>query len=338
MSDIPAAQITVPDRLSWRSIGGLALSGLLFAAAVGFLVYTAGKYEMEHIWAGLRDIPAWRVVAAVALSGLSYLALTLYDILGLRHLGHPLPLRHAMFVSFVAHSFSNNVGVAFLSGGSLRLRMYSSLGMEVGDVLRLIAFCNLTFVIGFVAMGGLLLVGLPPFLIHPLPLGDATLQLIGTAMLLAVCAYLLIASRRGSVRISGYTVSLPSLWMSLSQMLAASLDWIITGLILYVLLPYGAVPFGVFTGIFLAAHVAGIASNVPGGLGVFEATLLLLLAPFVREPVILGAILLYRIVYYVLPLALGVVLFCVHEARTGSPYWTAIRSRMRGYARFGRQF
>jgi phosphatidylglycerol lysyltransferase len=333
MPDDSLAPVTPAPSQSWRTVAGIALSFVLFSSALGFLAYTVGKYEIEHIAAGLRAIPDWRLAAALGLSALSYLALTLYDILALRHLEHPLPLKHAMFVSFVAHAFSNNIGVTFLSGGSLRLRMYSSLGMEMGDILRLIAFCNITFLIGFMAMGGLLMALLPPFTASPLPLGDPAMSIIGLLMLLFSCIYLLLAARRGSVRFYGYTLALPSLGMSVAQILAASLDWVITGLILFILLPAGSIPFGIFIGIFLAAHVAGIASNIPGGLGVFEATLLLLLAPFIQEPVILGSILLYRFVYYLLPLAASVALFCLHEAKAKSFHWTMIFRWMRRYAR-----
>jgi phosphatidylglycerol lysyltransferase len=141
-------------------------------------------------------------------------------------------------------------------------------------------------------------------------------------LLLFACTYLLLSARAShSVKIGSHVLALPELRMSALQMLSASLDWVITSLVLYVLLPFGAVPFGIFLSAFLAAHVAGVLSNIPGGLGVFEAMLLLLLGPFLPESAVIGSIVIYRFAYYLLPLIVSILLFCVHEAQTKKHHW-----------------
>jgi uncharacterized membrane protein YbhN (UPF0104 family) len=307
----------------WYSIAGIVLSILLFGAAIWFLIQTFRKYDAGLLMHQLGSIPASHVAIAAFLSACSYLALSLYDFLALKHIGHALSWKKTLFVSFVTHALSNNIGLSMLSGSSLRLRLYSGIGMGAVDIVKIIAFCNLTFLIGFMTMGGLLLALMPPVLPNA-SVPASSLRIIGLAMLLFSAFYLFFSARpQGHLRLGPWKVGLPTLRRSIAQILAASSDWIITGSILFFLLPPGSVPFGFFISVFLAAHFAGIASNIPGGLGVFEAMVLLLLSPLVPEPIILGSIVAYRTVYYLIPLCIGVTLFIVHEAHGRGHYFVA---------------
>jgi hypothetical protein len=132
---------------------------------------------------------------------------------------------------------------------------------------------------------------------------------------LAIASYLIwSAIGRQSLRIKQWTLPNLPLPLALAQVVAAALDWISAAAVLYVLLPSTAtLSFWGFLGIFLLAQLAGIISNVPGGLGVFETVLILMLSPPLASDKLIGALLAYRAIYYLIPLFLGVVLFAVYE-------------------------
>lgn len=312
-------------KLKWSTVAGLVLNALLFIGAIAFLIHTMRKYEFGEIFANLSSIDAGRLFLACVCSLLSYLILSLYDLLALKYIDRPIKWQSVFHVSFIANALSNSIGLAVLSGSSLRLRLYSKLGVTSVDIVKVIAFYNLTFLIGFSTMAGVLLMFFQPVFPEGMSLTAGSLKLIGAAMLLFAFLYLILSWRSIEYfKIGKWTVTLPPLHITLGQIAASSLDWFITGAILYFLLPAGFMPFILFSGIFLTAHIAGTASNIPGGLGVFEVLLLFMLAPFIDEPTILGAIVLYRVIYYLVPLALGVLLFCIHEATYHGHEWRRI--------------
>jgi hypothetical protein len=116
------------------------------------------------------------------------------------------------------------------------------------------------------------------------------------------------------ISLRGQTLALPSWQLSLSLMLFSAMDWAFASGVLYCLLPsQQAITYLGFFGIYILALTAGIISNVPGGLGVFETVILLLCSPKIAKPDILGALLAYRGIYYLLPLIVAASLWAVHE-------------------------
>ncbi len=311
--------------LTRKTIMGLLVSIVLFAAAVWFLVHNVREYNFAEIMQHVRSLPNHRIILACVFMILSYLSLTLYDLLALRHMRHPIDWKPIVFISFIAHAISNSVGFAFVSANSVRLRLYAAFGVNTFDVLRIVAFTNLTFMIGISTIGGLLLVFLPPELPAGSTLTDPMLRWIGGGMLTFACGYLLFSlSAYKTLRLWQWEFPLPSFHAAIGQILVTMFDWVLTALSLYVLLPEGTLPFLPFLSIFVATHIAGAASNIPGGLGVFEVTSLVLLSPFLETSAILGTIVLYRIVYYVLPLTMGILLFCAYEIHSKRQHWVTL--------------
>jgi len=291
------------------------LPQLVFALALVALYRLAGEFHLRDVLAEFSAIAPWHVAAAMLLAAASYLALTGYERLALGYVGKSMPWRRYGLTSFVAYAVGHNLGAAAISGGAVRYRLYSPLGLGAGDVARIVAFCTLTFALGGAALAGVSFVaqaGEAATLLHA---SAGLSRTLGAVLLATVLAYLLAcAFRRSPVRWLGWEFELPTARLAASQLAVASADLLLASACLFVLLPSTAgVPFVAFAGLYMVAVAASTASAVPGGLGVFESILMLLL-PAVPAPQLLGALLAYRLVYYVLPFLLALLLLSTREA------------------------
>ncbi len=289
------------------------LALVLFGAALWVLHRTLGAYHYQDVLQDLRAIPAGRIVLALLLTAASYLVMTAYDQLAIVYLGQPLHRAKVTFASFVSYAFSNNIGLSLLTSGSIRYRLYSAWGLSAEEIARVVVFTTLTFWLGIVAVGALVFVAAPlslPVLPH---LPFATTRPLGLLFAAVIAIYLLlVVCRREPLRLRGWELPRPAPRLALGQLLVGTVDWLLAGSVLYVLLPPGAVSFVGLLGIFLLAQVVALVSHVPGGVGVFESLVLLFL-PGVPASAVLGALLVYRAVYYLLPLALAALLLGGNE-------------------------
>ncbi|MDD5563115.1 MAG: bifunctional lysylphosphatidylglycerol flippase/synthetase MprF [Thermoanaerobaculaceae bacterium] len=287
----------------------------LFAAALWVLHVELRHYSYHEVLREFRALPAQHIVLAALLAAASYVLLTGYDTLGLLYARHALPYRRTALASFVGHSFSNAVGLAMVSGGSVRLRLYSGWGLSTLAITKVIVFCGGTFWLGFMAVAGVVFAVEPlaiPAALH-LPLGGV--RPLGVLFLVAVAAVMIVsARRRRPFFVRGLEFPVPSPGLLAGQLLISALDWLAVGGVLYVLLAPGPrLSFAAFFGVYLLAQIAAVVSQVPGGLGVFEGVMVLLLAPAVPAGPALGALLAFRVVYYLVPLAAAAALLAAHE-------------------------
>ncbi|MEH2384041.1 MAG: lysylphosphatidylglycerol synthase domain-containing protein [Nostoc sp.] len=300
-------------RLKFSTLLGLSLLVL----SVWAIANELHEYNYRDILNSLAAIPKSRLSWAVWLTALGYLVMVGYDILGFSYINRSLSWNKIALTSFISSAFSNTIGFALLTGSAIRYRFYSSWGVSAGAIAQVIAFANFTFWLGMFAVAGCL------FLINPLKIPTqlhlpfATVRPIGVIFLLLVAAYLL-----GSIFIQqpliirGQEFRFPSLKISLAQIAISSFDWILAAAVLYVVLPTNiSLSYLDFLGIYLLAMFAGVVSNVPGGLGVFETIILLILSSKVSAAAVLGSMLVYRGVYYYLPLLLAAGLLGLYEIR-----------------------
>ncbi|NRA06886.1 MAG: bifunctional lysylphosphatidylglycerol flippase/synthetase MprF [Myxococcales bacterium] len=292
------------------------LGALLFAVALFALDHQLREHSLAEIRERLAAISMTALAAALVLTVASYATLTLFDALGIRSLGRKLAYPRVALTAFVASVFSMDLGLTLLGSAAVRLRLYGLWGLSVADVTYVISFTAFAFSLGVLAVGGLLLgfaaIPLPESLHVPLqstrPLGFAMLALLAVG-------WLSVARMGRSLRIGGRDFALPGGSISLQALGVAALDWVWASSVLYVLLP--AAPdlgFPTFVAIFLACQVLGLLSAVPGGLGVFEIIAVPLLSPYLPTPATLAALLVWRIIYYVLPILLAVSALGVVEA------------------------
>lgn len=288
---------------------------LLFGFIIGFLSHELKSYNLREVRNYLESLSQFKVLSAFALTVLSYLVLTGYDFLAFRYIGNPLSIFRILVASFIGYAFSHNLGFTMLTGAPVRYRMYSSWGLNGVDIAKVVTFCVLTFFLGFMIVGGAVFLfeppQLPPVIFERFP----SLQPLGVFCLASVALYLFwSAFQRKPLRLFKWELPIPPLKISLLQCVVSSLEWIVTGSILFVLLPaHSEMTYSWFLGIFLLAQVAGLISQVPGGLGVFDTVIIFGLTPPLSESTVIGALLAYRFMFYLLPLVLAILLLGIHE-------------------------
>ena len=301
-----------------RARAGAALPALIglavFVVALEVLRTELRAVSWHEITADVLGTPWPRLMLAVGITCLNYLVLASYDLLAFEYIGNPLPAARIVGVSLLAYAVANTVGLHVLSGATVRYRFYSRWGVTAEELSRLVLSYSITFWLGLLALGGFSLAVSPLPALRALP-GFQAVPVVGVVLMLAVGAYLAAtAIRREPIRIRSVSVALPSPTLALKQLVVSALDWALAGAALYALLPPSDLPFVTFLGSYLVAVLLGMVSHVPGGVGVFEGLMVLLLAPFLPSSSLLPALVAYRAVYYVLPFTLALVALVADEA------------------------
>ncbi|MCG6965836.1 MAG: bifunctional lysylphosphatidylglycerol flippase/synthetase MprF [Chromatiaceae bacterium] len=296
--------------LTWT----LAALGLFITALWVLHRETAG-IRFADVAVNLRSVPWGAVLVALGFTTASYAALTGYDWLALRHIGRPLAYPGVALTSFVATAVGHNLGVAMLSGGAVRYRLYSAAGLSAAEIATVIGLVGLTFGLGVsFVIGVIMLLGMPETT-QILRLPQPLVQGVGATLLVMILLYAIWgAVRRTPLQLRGWQLAMPGPGTTALQITFAALDIGFAAAVLYVLLPAQVqVSYPHLLSIYVLAIGAGIISHVPGGLGVFESVLLLALPDAPRDA-LLGGVLAYRIVYYLLPLGLAALTGMAQEA------------------------
>ena len=294
---------------------GPLMGACLFFIALAVLHRASHEYGYHQIAAALRAIPRNHIALAVCCTVGSYLALTCYDLLALRYIKRNLPLHKVMLTSFIGYAFSHNIGFAFLSGGSVRYRLYSSWSLSAVDIAKVVTFCTITGALGFTTLSGLALVFEPVSLLQSLNAPPGSLRIVGGVFLLAVLAYLTTPLWwRHPIVFHGVTFRFPSVQLTFGQLAATCTDLAFASGVLYVLLPDDApISYIHFVGVFLLAIVGGVLSQVPGGVGVIEGLIVLMMSSIVQKDSLFASLLAFRAIYYILPLLTSATLLGGYE-------------------------
>ena len=306
-------QITAKMRYRLLKHIGSVIGLCLFGAAVLVIHHELRGYHLHHIVDQIVQIPGKDLAGAVVMTILNYLLLTGVDALGLWYVGHPLAYHRLALASFIGYVFSNNVTV--IGGGAARYRIYSALGVSTNEVAELVLFCGLTFWLGFFTVAGVVFLFEPHDMPQEFHLPFESVWVLGVVFLLVTGAYLAgTALRRRPLKIRGWQFRVPPLPVSAGQIAISSVDWLLAAAVLYLLLPDGMhTGFTRFLGVFVLAQAAGLLSYVPAGLGVFETVFLLSFANTGNTAALAASLLVYRLVYYFLPLIAASVLLTIHE-------------------------
>lgn len=296
-------------------MAGFVLGMVFFALAIYVLSRELKSFSYDDIVLYLENIPPYRVALGFLFTCLSYLVLTGYDVLAFRYIGHPLPFRRIASASFIGYAFSHNLGLSLLTGAPVRFRMYTAWGLSGIDVARVVTFCVLTFFLGFFAVGGAVFLFEPPMLPRSLHFSFPSMRPLGVACTAIVLGYVWWSwYRKTPLKFGPVTIPVPGLSVSLPQIVVSALEWIMTGLVLFFLLPNDhPISFTWFLGIFLLAQVGGLISQVPGGLGVFDTIIIVGLTPGIDHTKVMGALVMYRVLFYILPLIAAIILLGFHE-------------------------
>ncbi len=298
-----------------RKILPFLLTLSLFVLAVWAISQEFKNYTFQDLVTSFSRIPRSDKLLAIFFTIIGYLSMGGYDWLGFIYIGHQLNLGTIVRTSFISYALGNTVGFTIFSGTAIRYRFYSPAGVSNIDIAKVIAFTHLSFWLGMLGIGGL------SFLLDPLAIPNIvklpvqSARSIGIIFLCILAFYFwFITFVKKPLKFGDVELGVPSLKVSLGLIIVACIDWGFAAAVIYALLPDSySISFLGFFGIYILSMTTSIISNVPGGLGVFEFMMLKLRPPNVSEPDLLGSLLAYRGVYYLLPLVVAMIMLIGYE-------------------------
>ncbi|MEP6507580.1 MAG: lysylphosphatidylglycerol synthase domain-containing protein [Gemmatimonadales bacterium] len=303
----------------------VALACLAFIALRRELVRVSAS-DIRH---AIATFGPGSVVAALICAGASFLTLAIFEVLALRDAAayeggesaRTVPARVAIVTSFVSNALSQSIGFAVLTGSAIRMRVYSRYSLSAAAIARISTFVTITATLGLLAAGAVAMFETPAAI--PTRFG-VSLRVFGVALSIPAIAYLLWAMvGRGTIGGATWFIRPPSRRLALAQVTLSVIDWLLTGTVLFVLLPSSTtVGYAAFLGVYLVAQTAGVVSHVPGGFGVFEGAFISLLSvsdPGMNASVVAASLVVYRIVYYLLPLIIAMVIAGVVDVLARKP-------------------
>ena len=291
------------------SIGFVLILAALGLGALNHLLHQVKIHDIRLAWEAL---PASTLAIAVGLTCMSYLALTFYDVLALQAIGKPLPYRTAAFASFTSYTLSHNLGLSLLTGGTARYRIYNAAGLDIRDVARVIATTGAIFWGGVFTLAGAMLAWRPETVaLAGLGVPAPVARAVGVVLLGGVAGLMVWTGAHGRLlRLWRWSTPVPGAPSIGAQIVVGVVDLATASAALFVLVPgVGLDAWPTFFMGYTLAIIAVLITHVPGGVGVFEAVMLVAL-PGTNRPELVAALLVYRLIYYILPLlaAVGLVL------------------------------
>jgi uncharacterized membrane protein YbhN (UPF0104 family) len=220
-----------------------------------------------------------------------------------------------MGVTFISYAFNLNLG-SLVGGVAFRYRLYSKLGLDNPTITRVLGFSMLTNWFGYLAVAGAAFAFWPMDLPDNWKIGEGGLRILGGVLIAAALGYLALCALAGDHvwHVRGHEIETPSLRMALLQLVMSAANWSLIGGVIWLLLQ-GKIAYPHVLAVLLVAAVAGVITHVPAGLGVLEAVFVALMGDKLPQGELLGALLAYRAIYYLLPLALATLLYLAAEVR-----------------------
>ena len=286
---------------------------ILVPVLVFMLVKNLDWQEVKH---ALSSYKMSTLLVGAGIVAASYLTFASYDLLAKRYIGHEVPSRQVLPLAFVCYAFNLNLG-SWVGGIALRYRLYSKLGLDVPAITKILSLCLITNWLGYLFVAGTLFAMGLPALPEGFKIGSTGLQIIGVVIILLGLAYLAACrfSKKRTWTIRKQEILLPSFKMALTQACLGALNWSLMGLLVWSLLPE-KVGYPTILAILLISSIAGVITHIPAGLGVLETIFITLLQGQYSKGALLAALIAYRALYFLLPLAIACVVYLVLEKRT----------------------
>ncbi len=311
----PTASTTSPTRRPWwpwvKRIG----TWVFFALIAWLLVKQARGIDWDDVLDAFSKLPATTLAMAACLAASSFVLYSTFDLLGRRMTGHPLGAAKVMGVTFVSYAFNLNLG-SLVGGVAFRYRLYSRLGLDNPTITRVLGFSMLTNWFGYLVVAGAAFCFWPLDLPADWKIDNGGLRVLGAVLLVLAAGYLALCAFASDKtwHIRGHAFQPPPLRMALLQMLMSCANWCLMGGVVWLLLQQ-KVAYPEVLAVLLVGAVAGVITHVPAGLGVLEAVFVALLSHKLPQGQILAALIGYRALYYLLPLAVATVGYLAMELR-----------------------
>jgi uncharacterized membrane protein YbhN (UPF0104 family) len=310
---------SINAKIGWSRIG-VALSVAVIVAAVFTLFRLLRDIDFDRVLAIMQATPLRTILLASVFVLAGYVTLTFYDYFALRTIGRrKVPYRTAAFASFTSYSIGHNLGAMVFTGGAVRLRIYSAWGLGIVEVAKIAFVTGLTFWLGNAFVLGAALAYAPEAasaVTQMPPWANRAIGLVSLASIVGYCMWLL--PRPRVIGRDGWQVRLPDARLTFVQIGIGILDLGAGALAIYTLLPSEPyVDFFAVLVIFVAAALLGFISHAPGSLGVFDAAMLIALPQYAKEE-LLASLLIFRVLYFILPFGIAVVSLAIREVWFGS--------------------
>jgi len=304
---LPASALDGRAEPRWYRRVRRMVSAVFVAIVAWLLVRYAMRLNWDEVGQALAAAPPGTLTVAAMLTVASHALYTSFDLIGRRQTRHGLSVLRTTAVAFVSYAFNLNFG-AIVGGVAFRYRLYTQYGLDSPAITQVLALSVATNWLGYCLVAGLLFLLRPPSMPGGWALTVPGLRVVGALLLTAVAAYFaLCALGKGrTLRWGRHCMDLPSWRLAALQLVLSSGNWLLAAGIVHVLL--GAkVEYALVTGVFLSAAIAGAVTHVPAGLGVLEAVFIALLGQQIPAPQLVAALLAYRAIYYLAPLAIALV-------------------------------
>ena len=306
------------EKVGWSRIG-LALSIAIIAIAAYVLYNILLGIEVKEVGQALVTTDPRNILIAALLVAGGYFTLTFYDLFALRTIGRDdVPYRVAALAGFASYAVGHNIGASVFTGGAVRYRIYSAWGLDAIEVAKLCFIAGLTFWLGNATVLGLGIAHVPEAAsaINQLPVWFNRSLAIGTLVILTLYVVWVWTGQRVVGR-DGWQVALPGGPLTLLQIGIGIIDLSFCAFAMYMLMPDEPhIGFVTLAVIFVSATLLGFASHAPGGIGVFDAAMLVALWQYDKEDLLAG-LLLFRLLYYIIPFALSLLILGVREIMLG---------------------
>jgi uncharacterized membrane protein YbhN (UPF0104 family) len=299
---------------------GVAISVTVIGIACYVLYHMLRGIDVGEVIEAIKETEVRQIALAALFVSAGYFTLTFYDLFAVRAIGHSdVPYRVNAFAAFTSYSIGHNVGASVFSGGAVRYRIYSACGLNAIDVAKVCFIAGLTFWLGNAAVLGLGIAFHPEAAASIDQLPPWLNRMVAVAIILALVAYIVwVWTQPRLVGRGPWTVVLPGGPLTLLQIAIGIVDLGFCALAMYVLVPDEPnLGFIVVAVIFVSATLLGFASHSPGGLGVFDAAMLVGLWQMDREELLAG-MLLFRLLYYICPFIISVILLTFREVILGA--------------------
>jgi len=295
---------------------GVLISITVIAVACYVLYHMLRGIDTSEVIDAIKATDPSQIALAALFVAAGYFTLTFYDWFAVRAIGHRhIPYRVNALAAFTSYSIGHNVGASVFTGGAVRYRIYSAWGLNAIDVAKICFLAGLTFWLGNAAVLGL------GVTYHPLAasaidqLPGWVNRIVGVAILLVLLSYVgWVWRAKRLLGRGGWQVRLPNGPSTLLQIGIGILDLACCAAAMYMLVPSEPnISFVSLAVIFVTATLLGFASHAPGGLGVFDATMMVALWQFDKEDLLAG-LLLFRLLYYITPFVFALIMLGIREA------------------------
>jgi uncharacterized membrane protein YbhN (UPF0104 family) len=294
-----------------KRILGVTLMAVGFVLAAYFLYKTFSEVSYAQVVESFSRISTVHLLAALGFAAASYACLSFFDAISIRYVRRKLPYHQIALASFVSLSIGHSVGMAGLSSGGIRYRYYKHWGLTTEEVAKIILFCGVSVGVGMIALAGIVILLNPSDASKALRLGSSETYALGFACLATIAAYLaLSAFVSKELKIWKWRFELPSFRLAAVQVLIATLNFALVSACLHELVATADVSYLKSATAFVLANFAVLITHAPGGLGVLEATV----QHVMGDQGSIGALVAFRIIYFFIPLFIGLPVSLLAEA------------------------